>query len=325
VSPPLIGPVTRLVATAERVVEVTGADRLTFLDAVTTQELASADAGTTRAALVLDANGLPVAMFEVVVLEQRVLLVAPDEEVEATVMDRLAGRTFLSDARFSVRADRVLQVVGPDARDAIAVLLADPPVGDVAEWEGTVIAADASGAVRIIGDGDAIDSAAARLRAAGIGAGDTDDLEAWRIRIGRPAWGREVRAPHLPEELGLLPTHVHLAKGCYPGQEAVARMWMLGRPRRRLALLELDGAIDVEWSAGSGRDEVRVTSVAPDGELALGFVPSDTQLGQRIEAGDGTRVTVLALPGDDASPPGHDPAMRRRRDRRPGEQSPPRR
>jgi len=325
VSQPLSGLPTRFVATAERVVEVTGADRMTYLDAVTTQELASAAAGTTRAALVLDANGLPVAMFEAVVLAQRVLLVAPDEEVEASVMDRLAGRTFLSDARFSVRADRVLQVVGPDARDAIAVLLADPLVGDVAEWEGTVIAADASGAVRIIGDGDAIESAAARLRAAGIGAGDTDDLETWRIGVGRPAWGREVCAPHLPEELGLLPTHVHLAKGCYPGQEAVARMWMLGRPRRRLALLELHGPIDAGWTAGSGRDEVRVTSVAPDGDLALGFVPSESEPGQRIEADGGASVTVLALPGDDVNPPGHDPAMRRRRDRAPGEQGPPRR
>jgi tRNA-modifying protein YgfZ len=68
-----------------------------------------------------------------------------------------------------------------------------------------------------------------RLRDAG--AVDADDAQArsWRVATGRPAWGSEVAPPHLPEELGLLPTHVHLAKGCYPGQEAVARMWMLGR------------------------------------------------------------------------------------------------
>ncbi len=316
---------TTFVATQEHVVEVTGADRLSYLDAVTTQEVASAQEGSARAALVLDANGLPLAMFEVVVLAQRVLLIVPDADVEATVMDRLAGRTFLSDARFAVRTDRVLQVVGPAARDAFGVLLGDASVGDVVEVEGMVIAADASGAVRIIGEADAIETAATALRAAGIVEGGEGDLEAWRIRSGRPAWGREVRAPHLPEELGLLPTHVHLAKGCYPGQEAVARMWMLGRPRRRLALLELDGAIGTGWTAGSGRDQVHVTSVAPDGDLALGFVPGGTQPGQRIDADDGTRVTVLALPGDDASPPGHDPAMRRRRDRAPGEQGPPRR
>ena len=324
-SHPLSGLPTRFVATAERVVEVTGADRMTYLDAVTTQELASAPEGSDRGALVLDANGLPVAILEVIVLAQRVLLVVPDAEVEATVMDRLAGRTFLSDARFAALEARILQIVGPDARDASTVLLGEPPVSGAVEAQGLVVAADAYGAVRIIGDASAIEAAVVRLSDAGIEAGEERDLEAWRIGVGRPAWGREVCAPHLPEELGLLPTHVHLAKGCYPGQEAVARMWMLGRPRRRLALLELHGAIDAGWTTGSGRDEVRVTSVAPDGDLALGFVPSESEPGQRIEADGGASVTVLALPGDDVSPPGHDPAMRRRRDRAPGEQGPPRR
>lgn len=65
--------------------------------------------------------------------------------------------------------------------------------------------------------------------------------EALRIEAGRPRWGREVDERTIPHELDWLRTAVHLAKGCYPGQETVARTLNLGRPPRRLTLLQLDG------------------------------------------------------------------------------------
>jgi folate-binding protein YgfZ len=139
------------------------------------------------------------------------------------------------------------------------------------------------------------------------------------VAAGRPAWGREVAPPHLPEELGLLPTHVHLAKGCYPGQEAVARMWMLGRPRRRLArvrVADIAGAqlpVAPGWSTGEGRETVEVTCVADDG-TALAFVPGAAEPGSTVTTTDAA-ITVLEVVGDDPVPPGHDPAMKRRRDR----------
>ena len=71
-------------------------------NATTTQALKDAAPGTATAALVLDANGNPVAMFDVLVLPDRVWLVTPDADVTAAVMKVVAGRTFLADARFVV-------------------------------------------------------------------------------------------------------------------------------------------------------------------------------------------------------------------------------
>jgi folate-binding protein YgfZ len=305
-----------LTESGERVVEVRGADRLAFLDATTTQALRDATAGTATAALVLDAHGAPLVLLEVLVLADRVLLVVPDEAGVATVMQVLAGRTFLSDARFAVLDLRVAVLHGdaaPAAATASGFAVAD---GAVVEHPDGVVVADARhGARRLVAAADGLTAAADALRAAGSGAGGAADLDAWRVGVGEPTWGREVAAPHLPEELGLLPTHVHLAKGCYPGQEAVARMWMLGRPRRRLARVRLEGAAGPGWTTGSGRDEVRVTSAAPEAGVGLAFVPGETSRGARFEA-DGAAVEVLDLPGDDPAPPGHDPAVRRRRDRR---------
>lgn len=307
-----------------QVVEVTGADRLSHLDATTTQALKDARPGTASAALVLDANGNPLAMFDVLVLPDRVWLVTPTADVTTVVMDVIAGRTFLADARFAVLEHAVVRTTLPRdaARAAWSGVTTVPepssvrmtPTGD------TAIAADADGTLVIVGPAAEVTTLVARLRDAGAQDADDDAHDAWRVAAGRPAWGREVAPPHLPEELGLLPTHVHLAKGCYPGQEAVARMWMLGRPRRRLARVHVRTdagapvAVAAGWTMGEGRDAVAVTRVADDG-TALAFVPGTAEVGAVLGQDDGPRVVVLALVGDDPVPPGHDPAMRRRRDR----------
>jgi folate-binding protein YgfZ len=349
-----------IAGSGEQVVEATGEDRLKHLDATTTQALKDARPGTATAALVLDANGNPLAMFDVLVLPDRVWLITPGEDVTAAVMRLIAGRTFLADARFAVLEHQVARVhsaPGSGAMDAASVLarrawsgvavipeggtVRSTPSGDVA------IAADAHGTLTIAGPAVEVDDLVRRLIAAGADAAPdgtgtravADALAAWRIAVGLPAWGSEVAAPHLPEELGLLPSHVHLAKGCYPGQEAVARMWMLGRPRRRLARVRITGpdasAVVPGWSAGEGRDVVQVTTVGaravggttgsePDGGAmadaaaavdALAFVPGTASGGDHLRTGPESSVEVVALIGDDPVPPGHDPAMRRRRDR----------
>jgi folate-binding protein YgfZ len=298
------------VVTPQRTVVVAGADRARHLEDVTTQHVTGLDVGDVTAALHLDAHGLPLAAFDVVVEDDAILLVAPDADVAAFVVDVLGSRTFLADAVYTFGDEVVVAVRGDDltpvtvasvAGDGVRAIVARPGGADL------VVAAGSVEAVR-----DALD-------AAGIGQGTPVELEDDRITRGVPAWGREVVAPHLPEEMGLLPSHVHLAKGCYPGQEAVARMWMLGRPRRRLAVVALEGPVPVGWSAGEGRDTITVTSVRSDGRAALAFVPADAAAGD-VRA-DGA-VSVASLVGDGGLPPGADPAVTRRRDRaaRPSEQ-----
>jgi tRNA-modifying protein YgfZ len=295
-------------------VEVTGSDRARYLEDVTTQELADVPPGHVRSALYLDVHGAPVAVFDVAILPDRFALLVPAELVD-TVLDVLGGRTFLLDVTFTRTDDEVL-ALRDDADGAVAGAVgcrARPgrclPGGDV-----LVIGRDDG--VDLVGSSAAIAAVGEQLRDAGAEPGGEHDLEAWRVRRGVPAWGREIVPPHLPEEVGVLPTHVHLAKGCYPGQEAVARMWMLGRPRRRLAQVSVRGEVAVGWETGTGRRKATVTTVAPDGGLALAFVPGDAQVGDAYTDDEGTGLQVQGLIGDDPTPPGHDPAVTRRRDRR---------
>jgi folate-binding protein YgfZ len=84
----------------------------------------------------------------------------------------------------------------------------------------------------------------ADLRAAGAALAGTWALEALRIAAGRPRLGLDTDHRTIPHEVGWIETAVHLNKGCYRGQETVARVHNLGRPPRRLVLLHLDGSED---------------------------------------------------------------------------------
>ena len=92
-----------------------------------------------------------------------------------------------------------------------------------------------------------------------------DELELRRIEAGVPRWGRELDDAILPAEAGLDETHISFSKGCYPGQEPVARLHYRGHVNRKLQVVELDEETRFE----------RVTSSArrPDGSVvALAYV-----------------------------------------------------
>ncbi len=306
-----------VVRTATRRVDVTGADRLSYLEDTTTQSFADAAPGDVRGAMYLDAHGAPVAMFDVAVLSDRLALLAPDDEVAKTLVEVLGGRTFLLDATFTLTDEVMVTLCGDGCAEIAAAANVTAPPGTVrpAGSDVFVIGRD-EGRVDLLGPAAAVEDVVEVLHDAGARHGDRDDLEAWRIRQGVPAWGVEVVAPHLPEELGLLPTHTHLAKGCYPGQEAVARMWTLGRPRRRLAVVApRDGAREPGRELGSGRHKATVTSVSPDGDRALAFVPGDAEVGSVHGDDDGSSIEVVTLVGAGLEVPGHDPDVPRRRDR----------
>jgi len=119
---------------------------------------------------------------------------------------------------------------------------------------------------------------------------DDDAVELRRIEAGAPRWGREIDDRILPAEAGLDETHVSFTKGCYPGQEPVARLHYRGHPNRRLRVLELDDvpAGDAEL-VHDGKAVGRVTSAArrPDGSVvALAYVRVEVPEDARLELAD---------------------------------------
>ena len=262
------------------VVAVPGADRLTWLHSLTSQHLDRLADASGSEALVLSPNGHVEHHF---VLADLGGTVWADLEPGAGA----ALVTFLDRMRFMLRVEpalvsdqwAVLSLVGPKGPEVLAAAGLPAPEGEYA-----VLPLN-SGFVRRmppIGDGDAtvfdlvvprsdVAATAESLSAplAGVAA-----FEALRVEARRPRFGLDSDHRTIPNELPWLRTAVHLDKGCYRGQETVARVHNLGRPPRRLVLLHLDGVSEVLAAPGTpvlaGTREVgRVGSVVRHYELGV--------------------------------------------------------
>jgi tRNA-modifying protein YgfZ len=97
--------------------------------------------------------------------------------------------------------------------------------------------------------------------------------ERWRIEAGIPRWGHEIDDRVLPAEAGLDETHVSFSKGCYPGQEPIARQRYRGKVNRRLRVLEVAEAEPGDEVHNGGKVVGRITSAVPG--VALGYVRTD--------------------------------------------------
>ena len=232
------------------VVSVSGPDRLSWLHSLTSQHLLDLPAGVPTEALVLSPQGHA---------EHHLQLV----DDGAMVLAHLEPGTTPGLLEFLDRMRFMLRVEVSDVTDAWAVVQRGPvwdlvPRATLASYDGPVAGLLAS--------------------------------EALRIAARRPRLGLDTDHRTLPHEVGWLSSAVHLDKGCYRGQETVARVHNLGRPPRRLVLLHLDGSDSTLPAVGAavtldGREVGRVGTSARHHELgpiALALVkrtvPDDASL-----------------------------------------------
>ena len=110
-----------------------------------------------------------------------------------------------------------------------------------------------------------------------------EEAERARIEAGVPRWGAELDDTILPAEAGLDETHISFTKGCYPGQEPIARLHHRGHVNRRLRVLEVESGQPGDEIEYQGKTVGRITSAVPG--LALGYVrrevPDDAALSVR--------------------------------------------
>jgi folate-binding protein YgfZ len=231
-------------------VRVAGPDAAEFLERMLSNEVVSlAPVREARPALLLTPKSRIVAPLRVVREgSDTFLLITEDELAEAVASTLLRGR-FAAKCEIEVKPYRGYLFLGADPGEGV-------PNHDygVEAWERW---------------GDEVREAA-----------DPAELEALRIEAGTPTWGKELDETVLPAEAGLDGTHVSFTKGCYPGQEPIARLHYRGHPNRRLRVLEVVNATPGDEIMYEGKPVGRVTSAVPG--RALGYVrrevPDDAAL-----------------------------------------------
>ncbi|WP_133978784.1 CAF17-like 4Fe-4S cluster assembly/insertion protein YgfZ [Kribbella voronezhensis] len=208
------------------VVTITGPDRLTWLHALTTQYFEGMRPGTSTTALLLSPTGhIEHAMYGFDDGETFWLHTEPG--AAAALVEWLQKMVFMSRVEIKDVTDDYAIVWRPGA-----------PSGE----SGYVVrsGADSLGGHEVfVPRGELASYVASAGQPAGVWA-----YEALRIEAGAPRLGLDTDERAIPNEVGWLGVGVHLEKGCYRGQETVARVHNLGRPPRRLVRLHLDGSVD---------------------------------------------------------------------------------
>lgn len=288
------------------VVTVTGPDRLSWLHSLTSQHLVGLPPRTSTETLILSPKGHIEHALHVVDDGTTTWLT-----VEPGAAPAVAG--WLHSMRFMLRVEvadvsaryAVLgEPVGSESVEGEPLAWVDPwpgPVGDTATY-GPATAHPADGRVwrEVIVPRDRLAEAIGDRPLAGIWAS-----EALRVAAWRPRAGLETDHRTLAHELDWLRTAVHLHKGCYRGQETIARVHNLGRPPRRLVFLHLDGSGHTLPERGTeltsdGRVVGRLTTVArhyEDGPIALGVIKRSTDPDAVLAAGTTSAAqTVVVAP-----------------------------
>ena len=196
------------------VIAISGEDRLKWLHDLTTQYLVDFGAGIWLSAMVLDPQGHVEYQFNVVDDGTTSYLVMDPHFVEGL-------STYLNQMRF------MLRVEVRDATEDFAVMRAPGVANEIGGPFALVPRAELEEMK------SAFDSTAMQV--------GTWALDAERVAAGRPRHGIDTDFKTIPNELGVLNGAVHMNKGCYRGQETVAKIYNLGKPPRRLVMLHLDG------------------------------------------------------------------------------------
>jgi folate-binding protein YgfZ len=218
------------------IIAVSGVDRLKWLHDLTTQFVSDLQPGVWMANMILDAKGHVEFQFNVVDDGSTTFLVL-DPGYSGQLIEYLTKMKFMLRVDVKDASSEFAVLRAPGARTEIGGPFALLPRSEVEEMKKTF-----GGVATQVG---------------------TWALDAERVAAHRPRIGFETDHKSIPNELGVLNGAVHMKKGCYRGQETVAKIYNLGNPPRRLVMLHLDGS-DIGFPAVG-------TKIENDG-IVVGFI-----------------------------------------------------
>ena len=274
------------------IISVSGADRLTWLHSLLSQNLKNLKPGESAEALLLDPRGHIEQQIKVIDDGETTWLMV-NKENTAPLLDWLTKMVFRMKVELTDRSADFALVGSTKPKPELAFVSNSQPMVWKDGWPGVTLGGyrystrevDYSWFEQLV-ESSEVDNGLGQVNLSGTMAAD-----ALRVAAGRPLAASEIDEKSLPHELDLLATAVHLSKGCYRGQESVAKVHNLGHPPRRLTFLHLDGS---EHSLPDVGDEVRVSGQ----EKVVGKV---TSAAQHFEMGPIALAVISRSVAEDAS------------------------
>jgi folate-binding protein YgfZ len=303
---------------------LTGAGAVEFLNGQVTNELAGLPPGEGRYAAFLTHKGKMLGDLRILAVGDDPHGADPHGPPGELLLDteRVALQAlFDMIRRFKVGYDvelhkrtlerSLLSLIGPRSREVMAVAASVEPAAlpevehahiaaEIAGHRVRLIATDAAG-VDVLCAADDHDAVGDALQRAGAEPVSEQAAEIVRIERGRPRYGVDMDDTTIPQEAGLNERAVNFTKGCYVGQETVARLYYRGKPNRHLRGLRLSSPADAGAELHLGERSVgHLTSsvLSPTrGPLALALVRREAEPGATVSVGDrGITAAVVELP-----------------------------
>lgn len=300
------------------VVQLTGAERKSWLHTISSQHVSDLPDGAVTENLSLDGQGRVEDHWVQTQLDGVTILDTEPWRGEQ-LLAFLRKMVFWADVVVEPADLAVLSLLGPAVSeaavlDALGVAALPVPGTAVALPDGGFLRAlpGASHEADLVVPRDQVASYLQRLEAAGVRRAGVWAYEAHRVAALRPRLGVDTDERTIPHEVGWIGSAVHLDKGCYRGQETVARVHNLGKPPRMLVLLHLDGASDRPATGdpvlAGGRAVGRVGTVVEhvdEGPVALALLkrglPADTELVTGGEVAVSVAIDPDSLPAADVT------------------------
>ena len=284
---------------------LTGSEARSFLQGQVTNDVEALTPGTGRYAAFLTPKGKMLGDLRILDADPELLI-----DTERVALQPL----FNMIRRFSIGYDvelhkrtlerGLISLIGPHAATVAGVpALADAPehhhlgveVGGIA-----VRAIRTDVGIDLLCDAADTERLSLALQDAGALAVQGSVAECLRVERGRPRYGLDLDETVIPQEAGLNERAVSFTKGCYVGQETVARLHYRGKPNRHLRGLRLGGPAEAGDAVRAGEREVgRLGSVAESprlGWIALALVRREAPVGSTVAVGDGISAEVVELP-----------------------------
>jgi folate-binding protein YgfZ len=271
---------------------ISGADRLTWLNSLLSQNLKNLKPGESAEALLLDPQGHIEQQIKVIDDGETTWLMV-NKENTAPLLDWLTKMVFRMKVELTDRSADFALVGSTKPKPELAFVSNSQPMVWKDGWPGVTLGGYRYSTREVnyswfeqLVESSEVDNGLGQVNLSGTMAAD-----ALRVAAGRPLAASEIDEKSLPHELDLLSTAVHLSKGCYRGQESVAKVHNLGHPPRRLTFLHLDGS---EHSLPDVGDEVRVSGQ----EKVVGKI---TSAAQHFEMGPIALAVISRSVAEDAA------------------------
>jgi tRNA-modifying protein YgfZ len=284
---------------------VTGEDAAEYLQGQLTNDIEALEPKGGYYAALLDRKGHLTSDMRVLRLEDGDLWLDLEPEAAEAVLKHLRTYSIGREVQIEDVTDRwaIVSLIGPRAGELSGLDGLGPEHAQrLRQWDGTdVLGVATDVGVDLIANAEDAAALEALLAASGAVPVSEEAAEIVRVESGRARFGLDMTSEHMPAEAGIVERAIDFEKGCYIGQEPVARLHYRGKPNRTLRGLRLSAPVAHGDPLRLGEKEVGLIGTAclspAHGPIALAIVRREAEAGEQLAVGDGaTTAEVVDLP-----------------------------